>query len=758
LNSAGHTPPRGPAAAPAVDPGSGRQGEFAAFDDPAFQRGWIESREDGRFRAAIVIDGITCPACAWRNEQRLLSLPGVDRAEVNFSNHRATVSWDPAVIRTSAILAAIASLGYDPHPYAPSRHALLIDAERDLLLRHLAVAAALGMQVMLLAFAVYAGADGAFGEFFRWLMLALTAPVVAYSARSFYGPAWRDLIRRRLGMDAPVSLAILIAFAASVAATLAGAGAVYFDSVVMFVSFLLGGRYLELAARRRTAATADALVRLAPVLARRVVDGGRLEPVHPDELRPGERVMVAPGEAVPADGEIVAGESDLDEALLTGEGMPRHRRVGGQVLGGSTNLTQPLEVLITRAGAHSTLARIIALLDRAASSRPAITRLADGIAGWFIAAVMLIATVVGAYWYRSGNAGWLAVVISVLVVSCPCALSLATPAAITAATNALMRRGLLVVRADAIEALARVTEVVFDKTGTLTTGALRVQSVVPLGTRPADACLALAAALERWSEHPIGRAIVEAGGGEPPPASEVEVRPGQGVSGLIEGTRYFIGSPRFIEAATGLRAGGDEAGDARTGVVLATEREALCRIGLVDELRAGAPAAIESLAARGRRVALMSGDQPQVTERIGRQLGIAQVHAGMTPERKLEAVATLQREGAVVAMIGDGINDAPVLAAAQVSIAMGSGTDLARTTADCVLLGDDPRVIAQAIRISDRTLAVMRQNVAWAIGYNALALPAAAAGWIAPWMAAIGMSLSSLLVVLNALRLARLRD
>ena len=490
------------------------------------------------------------------------------------------------------------------------------------------------------------------------------------------------------------------------------------------------------------------------------------------ELVPGDRALVRPGETIPADGRVEEGASSVDESLLTGESLPLAKRMGETVIGGSVNVDSPLVMRIEKVGVDTVLSAIVRLLDRAQGEKPQLALLADRIAGWFIAVVLAVAAVVfTAWWSLSDFDTALRITLSVLVVTCPCALSLATPTAIVAATGTLTRMGLLTTRGHALETLARATHVIFDKTGTLTYGRPQVTAVEPVSGLEPQRCLALAAALERGSEHPVGRALVEAAEKSPltplfqrggaMSAMELHNTPGSGIEGWIDGRRYRIGQPEFVTAlksdmGEGVRAlDRDDLDSASTWVALGDEQGLLAWFQLSDALRPGAVEAVAALQARGLAVELLSGDRVDAVEHVAGQVGIAAFQGGMSPQDKLDRLRVLQAQGAIVAMVGDGVNDAPVLAAAQVSLAMGSGTQLAHATADMILLSEKLEHLAAGVDMARRTLVIMRENFAWAIGYNLLALPLAAGGWLTPWMSAIGMSFSSLLVVVNALRLRK---
>jgi Cu2+-exporting ATPase len=475
------------------------------------------------------------------------------------------------------------------------------------------------------------------------------------------------------------------------------------------------------------------------------------------ELAPGDRVLVRPGETIPADGRVEEGASSVDESLLTGESLPLAKQGGEALVGGSVNVDSPLVMRVEQVGVDTVLSAIVRLLDRAQGEKPRLALLADRIAAWFVAALLLVAVVVLATWWSLSDFDTaFRITLAVLVVTCPCALSLATPTAIVAATGALTRLGVLTTRGHALETLAQATHVIFDKTGTLTFGRPQVVAVEPVGSLEPRRALALAAALERGSEHPVGRALAEAAGAMIPSATDVHNSPGSGIEGWIEDRRYRIGRPEFVAELSGVvLAGRDDLDAASTWVALGDETGLLAWFQLTDALRPGAAAAVATLKSRGLTVELLSGDRPDAVAHVAGEVAIATAAGGMSPQDKLERLRALQHQGAVVAMVGDGVNDVPVLAAAQVSLAMGSGTQLTHATADMILLSEKLEHLVGGVDMARRTLTIMRENFAWVIGYNLIALPLAAGGWLTPWMSAIGMSFSSLLVVVNALRLRR---
>ena len=739
--------------------------QLALYDHADFQKSFVKTLGESEREASLLLEGITCAACIWLNERHVGKLPGVTAVDINYATRRARVRWDESRIRLSDILGAIAAIGYRAYPYDAAKNEEISRKERRDALWRLWVAGFGMMQVMMYAYPMYI-ADGDMTadveSMMRWASLLLTLPVVFYSAAPFFRNAWRDLRLRRVGMDVPVALGAGAAFVASCWATFWQAGEVYFDSVSMFVFFLFGGRYLEMTARQKAVSVTEALARLLPAFAQKMpnfpVDRSTEQRLVAD-LRPGDHVLVRAGDIVPADGRVVEGVSCADEALLTGESRPVPKSPGEPVTGGTINAESPLVVWVEQVGAGTRLSAIISLMERAAAEKPRIVELVDRIASYFVATMLVVAAAVAVGWYFADPSRALWITVSVLVVTCPCALSLATPVALTVAAGALAKDGLLVTRGHAIETLARATHFVFDKTGTLTTGRMHLVDVAVLGGLERDECLAVAAALEQSSEHPLATALGRAAGVALPPATDVVAEPGQGIAATIAGRNYRIGRPAYALALGSgplpeAAAAWLDSGDTVVALADATSCLALFRIG--DEVRPESAALVGELLAAGKKVVLLTGDAPAVARRVAGQLGITDVRAGVTPQGKHDCVTALQAGGAVVAMIGDGVNDAPVLAQAQVSVAMGGGAQLARTQSDFVLLSENLNHLRHGLRRTIRTLQVIRQNLWWSFAYNFIALPLAIAGYVTPWLAGIGMSASSLLVVLNSLRIQRM--
>jgi len=741
--------------------------ELGLFDHPEVQKNFVRPVGEHEREAALILEGITCAACVWLNEAHIARQPGVTAVDINYATRRARVRWDERQIRLSQILEAIAAIGYRAHPYDVMRSEQLAQKERRAALWRLFVAGFGMMQVMMYAIPVYMAGEGEMTadieQLMRWASFVLTLPVVLYSAAPFFVSAWRDLKLGRVGMDVPVALGVGAAFAASTWATLTAAGEVYFDSVTMFVFFLLSGRYLEMMARQKAVRGIEELARAIPAFCTRLprYPAMDVERIPVAEVGVGDTVLVKPGETIPVDGTVLSGESSADESLLTGESRPVAKAAGAAVVGGSVNVASPLVLRVDRIGEGTRLATIQRLMERAAAEKPRMVEMADRIAARFVVTLLLLAAVTAVVWWNIDAARALWVFVAVLVVSCPCALSLATPAALTVATGAMTRHGVLVTRGHAIETLARATHIVFDKTGTLTEGRPRVTASLALGQVELAEAWALVAALEAASEHPIGRALRDgAAGGVPaeraPVVTELVARTGRGVAGRCDGRGLRIGTPAYVAELHGVPEPDEAARWAAEGATVVALGDAAGWIALFrleDTPRPGAAAAVAALRAQGLAVSMLSGDSPGAVARMAAGLGIGDARGAMTPEDKHAAIKALQDGGAVVAMVGDGVNDAPVLAQAHVSIAMGSGTELARSQADVVLLSDDPIHLADGVTVARRTLRVIRQNLAWAFVYNVSAIPLAMAGWITPWMAGIGMSASSLLVVMNALRL-----
>jgi len=738
----------------APDPGIGRPPEEAAewsvFDSKDMLAAFTEP--DGEMsEATIYVGGMYCSACSWLIESTLGKQPGISSAEVNPITHRLRLRFPSEDAKLSGHLATLANLGYQPQPLSPDSTTRPEVTEQRTALKRLLVASLGMMQVMMFAVALYAmdfqGIDADMQHFLRLVSFFVTTPVVLYAAKPFFTSAWRGVIGKKPGMDLPVSIAVGSAYVASIFATFTRGEAVWFDSVTMFVFFLTLGRFLEMRARHRSIDRSAALSSLLPNTATRI-DGESHAVVPVSQLVAGDSVLIRAGDPIPADGILDSGTTSVDEALLTGEARPQPKALGDELSAGSVNLDSMIEMIVTKTGGDTTLGTISRLSERARYARPAFVTLADKIASYIVVALLVVATVVATYWYWADPDRAFVITLSVLVVTCPCALALATPAAFAAAGSRLSQLRLLVTNGNAVESLSRATLAMFDKTGTLTVGLPKIAAafVVDNAFTERD-CRRVAAALEHASTHPLARAFALQ---EPlPSVSSPEIVVGQGVSGVIDGREWRIGNAEFV--------GGGAAADDSTAthVFLGVEGNAVAWFEIKDELRPDAVQTLKSLRQLGLKMSLVSGDNKVAVGSVAQSLAIRDAHYECTPEDKLAIIEAAQQRGECVVMIGDGINDAPVLAGADTSIAPAHGALLAQTSADVIMLGDSLAPLTTAIEMSRKTMRIVRQNLAWAIVYNALALPLAAAGFVPPWLAAIGMSASSLVVVLNALRLNR---
>jgi len=744
--------------------------------DPAVFAGQV--REAGAAHELdLAIDGIRCASCVWLNERILLRTPGVEAARVNYATHRARIRFDPARVELAALLRRIESVGYAPKPWSDSEQSRARAAEqRDLLVR-LGTAGFLASQLMVFSAALYAGwfqgIDAPTRRLLEVVALALTLPVFLYSGAPFLRAAWAGLRHGRLAMDALVVLGSGAALALSVA-QMARGGEVYLDTAAMIVALVLLGRYLEVAARGRASEAVARLARLAPREARVVGAGGERRRVDVAAVRPGDRVEVVPGERIPLDGRVLEGSSEVDESLVTGEARPVGKEPGAEVIGGTLNLHGALVLEVTRTGEATVLGGIARAVDEAQVAKPRIQAVADRVVGWFVPAVLALAALTVAAWLWRGVPleRALMVGVAVVVIACPCALGLATPLAVLLATGRASARGALLRGGDVLERLARATDLVLDKTGTLTRGRpalreLRVFDGAPPGGPPLsrDEALRLAAAVERRSEHHLGRAVVEAAralpDGPEPTVEDFRAIPGRGVRALAGGRPVALGNrallaeegvgvaPEAEEAARAFEAQGD------TAVLLAVDGRVRALLAVSDLVRPEAEEAVARLRAMGLRLAVVSGDNALTTGAVAARLRIGEAVAECTPAGKRDRVVAMQGRGRVVVAVGDGINDAPVLSQADVGLAMGRGTDVTLESADGVLLREDLRLLPELValcRLGDR---VIRQNVFWALFYNAAAIPLAMAGLLHPIVAAAAMAASSLFVVGNSLRIRR---
>lgn len=738
--------------------------EWAAFSLP-------EKDESGCWRSSVVFEGMHCAACAITLEDALRAVPGVRSVQISGASHRGQVVWSPECTRPSQWMRSVERHGYKALPANDAHaHAQRREEARRLVWRW-AVAAMCMMQVMMYATPTYLTQPGDISDeamhLLRWASWVLSLPVMLFSCAPFLRNAWRDLRERQISMDLPVALGMVVTFVVSTLGTYEPQGPfgaeVFFDSFTMFVFFLLTGRWLELRMRDRTAGALEAVLNRLPDSVRKRQADGSWALVSIRRLQVGDVIEVLPGEAFAGDGLVLSGQTQVDEALLTGESRPLARRAGDRVIAGSHNLSGTLQVQIEQVGAATRYAQIVSLMESASVSKPAMAQLVDCWAKPFLVAVMLASLASAVYWWPSDPAHAVMVAVAVLIVTCPCALSLAMPAAMLATAGALARSGVLVRRLGALQNLAHIDTVIFDKTGTLTRDAFEV---VRIHTREGvSAALALdwAASLARHSLHPVSRALwsearrrADATGRlaelEAMTAQEVSERAGQGVQGVLTLQGQPVQTLRLGSAAFC-------AAPALPGhhlqVSLADASGWLASFELAEEVRPEAARVVRQLASLGLSIQVLSGDAQTAVSQVAQTVGIDSAHGGCSPQHKLQALQALQAQGHKVAMVGDGLNDGPVLAGADVSFALGQAVPLAQSKSDFVLMGGQLDVLVSTVLRSRQTMRIVRQNLWWSAAYNAACVPLALMGWLPAWAAGLGMALSSLLVVLNALRLAQ---
>ncbi|PKG73705.1 ATPase P [Shewanella sp. GutCb] len=725
----------------------------SAYDLPEVQQDFIHQRDDLN-EISLTIDGITCAACAWLIEHQVKKLNGIASIQVNSTTQRALISWHAEQVKLSEILNKIGAIGYQAAPFQIDEQETKSKKESRKFLLRLGLAGFATMQVMMFALALYSGyfteLDIEFRDYFRWVSMLFAAPVVFYSAQPFYFSAIRSILMGRLNMDVSVSIAICGAYIASCIETINGTGEVYFESVSMFTFFLLLGRYFEQNARQKASVSSSNLHKLVPLTAFLKSDN-TIEEVPAKRLVIGNLILIKPGDVIAADGIIIEGSSSVNEAMLTGEQMPLTKSVDAQVFAGTINIEQPITVRVTALGQDQLVAEIIRLQEIASNSKPKIALYADRFSNYFTAAVLLIATGTYLFWsfYSPEDAFW--VTLSVLVATCPCALALATPTAVTCGTAILTKLGIITRKAGVFEKLPKLNHIVFDKTGTLTLGSLSITDIelVESATNAMtkEHVLEYAAALEASSLHPIAHAFQ----GHFNPAISVANKQnfvGNGLQGDINGQKVKIGSQSFVNGTHHL--------ESDIIVWLSLEGVVRAKFTLADEIRPDTANAVQLLKKLGCNISIASGDNSGEVENLAKRLGIEDVHKGLSPEDKLTLVRELQQHSQV-AMFGDGINDAPVLAGANLSVAMGSGAAISKNSADIILLGDNLSRFSDAVKVAKFTGRVIKQNLFWALGYNLFIIPLAVSGHVAPYIAAIGMSASSLIVVSNSLRLLKVR-
>jgi P-type Cu2+ transporter len=721
-------------------------------------------------QASLLLEGLSCAACSWLIESHLKKNPAIRSVFVNTTTHRCSLVWQ-SDYPLSSIFESLIEIGYQPRPATDEQQQELIKKENRIALFRIGVAGFGSMQAMMVAVGLYAGATGFWMDFLRWLSLLVATPVVFFSAKPFFQNAWRSLQQRHLIMDVPVALAIGLAYLASVYATVTRTGEVYFESVSMFTFFLLLGRYIELRARHRNRLAFSNLAQLMPLTAC-CIRNEKEEYLPVNALKPGDQVVVKSGETFPCDGRVIEGKSAAIESLLTGESQAVNKSVGDSVIAGTLNHHSALKVQVTAVGADTQLSAIEKLAVQAAEEKPNQLVMADRIARFFIARLLIFCVLVMGFWlwYQPERAFW--ITLSVLVVTCPCALALSIPAALSAATTRLRQYGFLITRGHVIETLTKVNRVILDKTGTLTKGQFAITQVKllvedshPLASR--EIVLAIAAAMEQSSNHPLASAFQKWSGKFK--AINTQQITAEGVEAFVEvdiensaflqtdlfksqQKQFRLGRLEFAKVGSAFLSPPD---NPQTWLLLSNQQENIAWIGLQDELRPDAKQLVQNLQQQKIAVELISGDHADVVKRVADDLGIEDWIANAKPQDKLSQLKKRQAQGDTVLMLGDGINDIPILSGADLSVAMAMASDLAQTRADAILLNNRLTVVIDAINLAGKARNIMQQNLRYSLVYNLLALPLAAAGLVPPWAAAIGMTTSSLIVIFNALRLVR---
>ncbi|GAA0852152.1 heavy metal translocating P-type ATPase [Aliiglaciecola litoralis] len=718
-----------------------------SYDHPEIQHDFVIS-DGNEKQIQLTIEGISCAACGWLIEKKLLSIPGIVRVAVNVAARRATISWQQDLVQLSHIIGQLDRIGYHALPFQPDEHEASFQKENKRFLRKLGLSGLMTMQVMMLAIALYFGIFGSIDEqtktFFHWISLILATPVVLYSGSEFYRNALNGLRVRALNMNFSVSLAVLGTFFASAWATVTQSGEIYFESVCMFIFLLLISRYLEHRTRYKASQISANMLKYIPLSAT-LVENESVQHVLAKQLRVGQQVLVKPGETFPVDGVIVQGQGAIDESMLTGESESIIKQAKDDVFGGTLNLNGTFVVSVKHELKLSLVNNILRLQESALASKPKAAIYADRASQFFVIIVLVIALISYISWlqFQPDNAFWIA--IAILVATCPCALSLATPSALTSAIAKLNEYGLLIKRADVLDLIPDVDTLVFDKTGTLTYGKFSISDIKLFNNYDRQHALKLAAALEQYSEHPIANAFTDT---QPYKISEVSCDIGRGVTGVYAGSKVQIGHVKYIKSdIPELSSVADDC------IVLTQANRLVATFAIKDRLREDAKQLIDSL--KHKRIIMLSGDSQKNVEAIASKLAISDRLYRQLPHQKLDYIRGLQAQGAKVLMVGDGINDAPVLAAADVSVAMGGAADMSKRSADVVMLNPDLINLNQLFAMSIKVRKKIKQNMLWAIGYNLLILPLAIAGLLTPWMAVIGMSLSSIIVVTNSVRLLR---
>jgi P-type Cu2+ transporter len=720
----------------------------------------------------LLVEGIHCAACVWLIERTLARVPGVLNAQVNLSGKRLLLRWDNSRVKLSELINRLGQIGYAAMPFDPETAEGSIKRQNRALLFRMAFAGFTMMNLMWISIALYAGADtaddGKFLSLFQWLGFALATPTLFYSGWPFLKGAWSGLRNLHLTMDLPIAIGASTTYLYSVYVTVSpnATGEVYFDTVVNFMFVILVGRYLEAMSKRHAVAATQRLMDLQPRVATLLIDGEeKVTPIR--SVKPEQLVLAKAGTKIPVDGIIIDGRSSVDESMLSGESVPVEKGLNDTVSAGTMNLSSALTVQVTGTLRNTALGRIIALVEEAQASKAPIQCTADRIVPWFVLVTLILASITFIWWFSTDFELALMAATSVLIITCPCAFGLATPMAIAVASGQGARHGILVKNGEVLETLSQISHVVFDKTGTLTTGKMRLRKIIPTEDFTEEELLRLAAIAERYSEHSIANAIVEAASdahltnpGMLPENFDNE--PGHGIRAQVEGHQVVIGTSAWlVQHQISLSETVDASletleAQAFSCVHVAVDGTYAGMLAIADELRPDAKTLVDNLRAVGIRMTLLSGDRQRVAEAVAEQLGGMDVIAEVLPQDKDQVIRELQQQGEWVAMVGDGINDAPALIRANVGIAVGSGTDVSVESADIVLISDELDKVRLATALSRRALRTIRQNIGISFAYNIIMVPLAMMAFITPLVAAVSMPISSLLVIGNAARIRTL--
>ncbi|WP_395343253.1 heavy metal translocating P-type ATPase [Ningiella sp. W23] len=738
--------------------------KLAVYDEPELQEEFVfEQGKDKQIQ--LTVEGITCAACAWLIEKQLAKLQGIKQVSVNVSARRALVTWDNDQIKLSGVLSRMKAIGYESLPFQSDNHEASFKKEQKAYLKKLGLAGIMTMQVMMLAmgqyFDIFGNIDAEAISYFNAVSLLLTTPVVLYSGSIFYVSAIKAIQARTVNMDVPITVAIIATYVAGVLAVNKDAGEVYFESICMFVFFLLISRYLEHRSRHKATEISSNMLKLIPVTALKMSDG-QWTSVLAKQLITGDKVLVKAGQSIPIDGIVIDGKSTADESMLTGEFEPVKKQVGDRVFAGSLNQQGSITLEVSNGLKHAMMNQILRLQEMAMGSKPKVALIADKLSRYFVSAVLIISALTYWYWWSQDDPHAFWITISVLVATCPCALGLATPSALTCAMAKLNNIGILLKRADALEQVTHASDIVFDKTGTLTEGQFSIAQSIFVEKDKAEHYLALACLLESRSEHPIARAFSLDNVALPLDESQWQISEyrteiGKGIRATVNNTACLIGSKRFVLAQLGISQDTLDAQASLTltgaNVLLAVDGEVKAAFWVTDTVKNDVIEVLTRLDKYSLRI--LSGDDTSNVEAIAKQIGIRHAFGNCSPEDKLSHIREQQSQSRSLIMLGDGINDAPVLAAADVSVAVGNASDLAKNAADVILLNPSLHSLVDLIEMAEKTKRKIKQNIAWALGYNLLVLPFAVSGVLSPWQAALGMSLSSIIVVYNSTRLMR---